>query len=268
MADILQQNILLSCVHDQHYGAEQLIPHHVLGIIISGVMEIFTPDGTIFLEPGSIGIMRKNTLLKTKKHPSLDGKPFKSISLFLTEEELKSFALKNSIPVQERFTGDPLFEIPKEGLFSGFFQSLIPYFDQPDYFTPKIAELKTNETIELLLQLNTSFFRAYLFDFSEPHKIDLEGFMQRNFLFNIPIAEFARLTGRSLSTFKRDFSKVFADSPEKWLRKRRLSEAHSLLKLEQRKPSDVYLQVGFENFSHFSSAFKTEFGYSPSSFMR
>ncbi len=267
MADVLQQNILLSCEYDFHFGTEQLVPHHALGLIISGTMEIFTPDGTRYLEAGTIGIMRKNTLLKTKKHPSPDGKPFKSFSLFLTEEELKSFALKNNVPQQGRFSGETLYEIPKDGIFNGFFQSVIPYFDKPDHFSPKLSAIKTEEAIELLLQLDPSFY-SFLFDFSEPFKIDLEGFMMKNFLFNIPLKEFARLTGRSLSTFKRDFSKVFEDSPEKWLRKRRLSEAHALLELQLHKPSDVYLQVGFENFSHFSTAFKNEFGYNPSSLVR
>jgi len=268
MADILQQNILLSCVYDFHYGTEQLVNHHALGMVISGTMEIFTPEGTIFLEAGRIGIMRKNTLLKTKKHPSADGKPFKSFSIFLTDEELKTYALKNAILAQERFTGDSMVEIKNDGFFKGFFQSVTPYFDQPDFFSSKMAAIKTEEAIELLLQLDNTFFRPYLFDFSEPFKIDLEGFMNKNFLFNIPIKEFARLTGRSLSTFKRDFTKVFEDSPEKWLRKRRLSEAYSLIKHQKTKPSDVYLQVGFENFSHFSTAFKTEFGSSPSSLMK
>lgn len=265
MADILQQNMLFSCVHEQHFGSEQLVSHHALGMVISGVMEIFTPEETIFLEAGTIGIMRKNTLLKTKKHPSANGLPFKSFSLFLTETDLKTFALKNGIPAQERFSGNPLYEIPGDGFFQGFFQSVIPYFDKPDYFTPKIADLKTNEVIELLLQLDRAYFLPYLFDFSEPFKIDLEAFMRKNYLFNIPMNEFARLSGRSISTFKRDFSKVFNETPEKWLKQQRLAEAKKLLQTTRLRPSDVYLHVGFENFSHFSNAFKNQFGYNASS---
>ncbi len=268
MEDILQHNLLLSCVHNEKFGTEQLVHHHALTVIVSGRMEMMTAEGIRFIEEGTMGILRRNTLLKTKKHPTNDGRPFKSFTLFITEDHLRDYSLKNSIPHQNRFHGDALYEIPSTSLFHGFFQSITPYFDQPEYFTPRISELKTNEAIELLLQLNHSFFSQYLFDFSEPFKIDLEGFMQKNFLFNIPMKEFARLTGRSLSTFKRDFSKTFQDSPEKWLRKRRLSEAYSLIKHQQTKPSDAYLQVGFENFSHFSTAFKTEFGYSPSSLVR
>jgi AraC-like DNA-binding protein len=267
MEDILQQNLLFSCVYNQKYGTEQLVTHHALTILISGQMEIVTTEGIQIIDEGTMGILRRNTLLKTKKHPPADGRPFKSFTLFITEEQLRDYALKNSIPHQQRFKGNLLYEIPNQSFFKGFFQSIVPYFDQPDFFTPRIAELKTSEAIELLLQLDESFV-GFLFDFNEPHKIDLEGFMKKNFLFNIPLTEFARLTGRSLSTFKRDFAKTFEETPEKWLRKKRLSEAHTLLQFQQQKPSDVYLQVGFENFSHFSTAFKSEFGYNPSSLVR
>ncbi len=264
MADQLQENMLFSCVHEQHFGTEQLVVHHALSIVISGKMEIFTPEGSRFFEEGNMGIMRKNTLLKTKKHPALDGRPFKSFTIFLTEEFLQQFALKNSIPAQERYLGNHLYEIPEESFISGFFQSLLPYFDRPDFFTSKMAALKTEEAVELLLRLDQSFY-GFLFDFSEPFKIDLEAFMHKNYLFNIPLVEFARLSGRSISTFKRDFSKTFRETPEKWLKQQRLSEAKNLLQNTKLRPSDVYLHVGFENFSHFSNAFKNYFGYNASS---
>lgn len=264
MADQLQENMLFSCVHEQHFGTEQLVIHHALSIILSGKMEILTSEGSLFFEAGKMGIMRKNTLLKTRKHPSPDGKAFKSFTIFLTEEFLQQYALQNNIPQQERFAENPLYEIPEESFVSGFFQSLLPYFDKPEFFSAKMAALKTEEAVELLLHLDRSFY-SFLFDFSEPFKIDLEAFMQKNYPFNIPMKEFARLSGRSLSTFKRDFSKVFRETPEKWLRKRRLLEAKNLIQSTGKKPSDVYLLVGFENFSHFSNAFKNHFGYNASS---
>lgn len=263
MSDIFQQNMLFSCVHEHHFGTEQLVAHHALSIVISGKMEIFTPEGARFFEAGSMGIMRKNTLLKTRKHPGAAGQPFKSFTIFLTEESLQHFALQNNVPPQERFTGNPLYEIPEESFLKGFFQSLLPYFDEPAFFTTKMSALKTEEAIELLLRLDRSFY-GFLFDFSEPFKIDLEAFMLKNYLFNIPLAEFARLSGRSLSTFKRDFSKIFRETPEKWLKQQRLQEAKNLLQSSRLKPSEVYLHVGFENFSHFSSSFKNYFGYNAS----
>jgi AraC-like DNA-binding protein len=46
--------------------------------------------------------------------------------------------------------------------------------------------------------------------------------------------------------------------------KRRLQEAHYLIKEKGQPPSDVYLELGFEDLSHFSFAFKKTYGVAPS----
>nr|WP_255547627.1 AraC family transcriptional regulator [Mucilaginibacter sp. dw_454] len=76
--------------------------------------------------------------------------------------------------------------------------------------------------------------------------------------------KFGYLTGRSLTTFKRDFKKAFYTTPQKWLTQKRLELAHYQLAEKKRKAADIYLEVGFENLSHFSYAFKKRFGYPPS----
>jgi AraC-like DNA-binding protein len=80
--------------------------------------------------------------------------------------------------------------------------------------------------------------------------------MEKNFMFNISISKCAYLTGRSLATFKRDFQKAFGTSPQKWLTEKRLQQAHFLIAEKRRKPSQAYIDAGFENFSHFTYAFK------------
>jgi len=42
-------------------------------------------------------------------------------------------------------------------------------------------------------------------------------------------------------------------------------EAKRLIEDEGEKPLDVYMKVGFKNLSHFSTAFKRQFGFTPSS---
>ena len=145
----------------------------------------------------------------------------------------------------------------------GFFDSLLPYAEHPDKLTAKIAELKTREAIELLLQ-SGDVYRKLLFDFQQPHKIDLEMYMNHNYMYSIPLPTFAKLTCRSLSTFKRDFTKNFETTPEKWLQQKRLEQAYYLISKRGMRPSEVYLEVGFENLSHFSFTFKKTFGLTPS----
>jgi AraC-like DNA-binding protein len=96
-----------------------------------------------------------------------------------------------------------------------------------------------------------------------PEKINLEEFMNRNYTFNVHIGRFAYLTGRSLSAFKRDFKTIFHETPGHWLIQRRLQEAHFLIEKKNKKASEIYLDLGFEDLSHFSSAFKKLFGLRP-----
>ncbi len=102
-----------------------------------------------------------------------------------------------------------------------------------------------------------------LVDFGDPGKINLSSFMECNYMFNMTMDKFGYLTGRSLTTFKRDFKRAFQTTPQKWLTQKRLELAHYQIREKTRKPSEVYLEVGFENLSHFNYAFKRYFGYAP-----
>ena len=61
-------------------------------------------------------------------------------------------------------------------------------------------------------------------------------------------------------TFKRDFKKISDLTPEKWLIRKRLEVAYAKMKEGGKKVVDVYAEVGFKNPSHFSTAFKKQYG--------
>jgi AraC-like DNA-binding protein len=68
----------------------------------------------------------------------------------------------------------------------------------------------------------------------------------------------------SLSTFKRHFIKEYKTSPRKWFKDKQLQKAKETLELDNLKPSDIYLDFGYNNLSNFSIAFKNKFGINPS----
>ena len=82
-------------------------------------------------------------------------------------------------------------------------------------------------------------------------------------MYEFTMEELAHYTGRSLATFKRDFKKVSDLTPEKWLIRKRLEVAYTMMQEGGKKIVDVYAQVGFKNQSHFSSAFKKQYGIAP-----
>ena len=131
-------------------------------------------------------------------------------------------------------------------------------------FPENIASLKITEAISILRNINKDI-DGVLANFEEPGKIDLVSFMEKNFMFNEPLEKFGYLTGRSMTTFKRDFKKAFNTKPQKWLTKKRLELAHYQLSEKKGKPVEVYYEAGFENLSHFSHSFKKLYGYNASS---
>jgi len=237
------QNILFSCEKEKSHTTKQVVPEHVLVYVVSGNVEFQFNDEKYLLEPQDIIIIRKNKLAKAHKIP-IGTTACKTINIFLTQEFVRHYAAQNNLAKQERYAGKAFVYLSKNKFIKAYFDSLLPYLDRPDKLSGKMAQLKTTEAIELLLDANTTMAQ-FLFDLSEPYKIDLERFIGKNFMFNIPLAEFARLTGRSLSTFKRDFKAIYNDTPERWLRERRLDEAKYLIDEEGQKPSDVYYNVGF-----------------------
>ena len=121
---------------------------------------------------------------------------------------------------------------------------------------------KMVEGLYVLLNTDKNLY-ASLFDFTAPWKIDLMDFMEQNYMNDLSLEEMASYTGRSLSTFKRDFQKYSELTPQRWITQRRLEAACELLRTSRQKVSEVCGKVGFKNLSHFSKIYKERYGVSP-----
>jgi pimeloyl-ACP methyl ester carboxylesterase/AraC-like DNA-binding protein len=97
-------------------------------------------------------------------------------------------------------------------------------------------------------------------------KIDIEKTMLDNFQYNLTVEDFAKLCGRSLSVFKRDFSQHFNTTPFRWLKTKRLEYAKTLLLESQLNVNQICYESGFKNNSHFCQSFKEKFKLPPKQF--
>lgn len=236
--------------------------HSTLVLQVSGHFTLETASQRISMGRGEMLLIRKNQLGEITKVP-LDGGNYQTIVICLKEELLRKIALEEQMETGKKYTGPPNVLIPENDFLHGFFQSVIPYVYHPEEkITNALGILKVKEAVQLLLHAMPGL-KEFLFDFSEPYKMDLEKFMVSNFHFNVPVEKFARLTGRSLAGFKRDFQKIFGMAPRAWLQEKRLTEARRLLEKRNKKPSAIYLDLGFESLSHFSHSFKKKFGKAP-----
>jgi len=257
-----QPGILYSCYMRKSSEGEQFIPEHVLSYNISGVNEIFVDGRKYVFKEGDFRFFKRNQLARYTKYPP-EGGEYCSISITMDQEILKEVSREYNFHANRPYTGHGAVWLKPVTLLKSYVDSLRPHLDNDGKLHDIFVRLKVKEAVLVLLQVAPEL-KDVLFDFSEPGKIDLEAYMNEHYRFNVDLNRFAYLTGRSLATFKRDFGKIFNISPNRWLQQKRLDYAYYLVKEKGWKPSDVYLEAGFKDFSHFSYAFKKLFGTAPS----
>jgi AraC-like DNA-binding protein len=261
---ISYSGIFLSCFSDYSEKCIHTTPEHVLVYLYSGEQVIEDRNRKITLQAGDCAFIRRDHRLKMYKN-SKDEALYKGISLTFKRSILREFYSKMDkaeIPKNIAVSDDYVFKLQPSPAIESLFQSLTPYFDSNIKPTEGVTHLKLLEGIYALLNSNEQLY-PILFDFAEPWKVDILEFLNENYADELTMEQIASFTGRSLATFKRDFKKISNLTPQKWLIKRRLEAAYSKLKEEGKKVQDVYVEVGFKNPSHFSTAFKKQYGISP-----
>ncbi|ASK28876.1 AraC family transcriptional regulator [Chryseobacterium sp. T16E-39] len=253
-----------SCIVGPAISQEQFISEHFFLFLVKGNMNGYDGNKHYVLKPGESCIVRKNRLARYNK--VRDNNQFEKVIFFFDEAFLKDFRKKHSITFSNHISDDTFIKLKKDKLINSFLLSLEPYYTGSGDINTSFSDLKREELLLILLQLQPELSDV-LFNFGIPGRLDLEEFMQKNYKFNVSMERFAFLTGRSLSSFKRDFKTIFNETPNRWLTKRRLQEARFLVEQKKQRPSDIYLDLGFEDFSHFSFAFKKEFGVSASNLL-
>jgi AraC-like DNA-binding protein len=258
-------NTITSCYIGPEISPEQFISEHFFLYLIRGSVVGYDGHRKYTLKTGEYCIARKNHLARYSKHK--DGDQFSKVVVIFDEAFLKAFQQKHNVRAGSgQALADAFILLRKNNLIPNYIRSLGPYYNGEGKIDDTFSQLKREELLLILLQTDPQLADV-LFDFGIPQKIDLEAFMNNNYKFNVSIGRFAWLTGRSLSAFKRDFRQIFNDTPSHWLIQKRLREGYFLINKKGQKPNDIYLDLGFEDLSHFSFAFKKQFGVTPSSLL-
>jgi AraC-like DNA-binding protein len=146
-----------------------------------------------------------------------------------------------------------------------FFLSMSSYFARTTEPDKELLELKFRELILTLADdpMNAELLSYFCSLLNEPNSVSLQRTMNDNYCFNLTLNQYAKLCNRSLSGFKRDFQKIMHTTPGKWLLEKRLNHALQLLKNKEKNVNEIAFESGFENASHFTSAFKKRYQSTP-----
>lgn len=149
---------------------------------------------------------------------------------------------------------------PLQVLYNSFFS----YLKAPSKTPQKIVELKFREMLmNICLNPANVQVRNMIYTLADNSGGSIEQIMEEQYFYNLKIEDYARLCGKSISTFKREFRNSYHTTPGKWLLERRLHLAREMMLSSDATVQEVCYDCGFESDAHFNRSFKAAFGTTP-----
>ncbi|GAA0432006.1 helix-turn-helix transcriptional regulator [Aeromonas salmonicida] len=175
----------------------------------------------------------------------------------------------------QRF-GSLLSEVPR---LEGMAPTLLPFHSSPlltqciqgllgltEYeHPPALAQLRTEELLFLLaFGEQGPQLMSILRQLSNRQVERLQQFMEKHYLMEWKLSEFAKEFGMGLTTFKELFGSIYGVSPRAWISERRILFAHQLLLNSEMSIVDIAMEAGFSSQSYFTQSYRRRFGCTPS----
>jgi len=252
-------------------GKEGFLSTHALTMVLQGTLRLENEDSGFFMDvpAGKLVFIPKGLYTVSDILPGNGA--FEAMMFFFESDVIRQFlesqAFKND---GNNSPATPVIITSNDDLRL-FSRSLLQFYGGDVPANRQLAKLKL---LELLHLLHRSFpdknhLPNLLAALDRRERRSLGEFMQANFYKPLGIEDYAYLTGRSISTFTRDFKAKFEGvSPKQWLIERRLERAHGLLVRNHiNNISEVAWESGYENVPHFIKEFHKKYGITPKQFL-
>lgn len=263
----------LSCVvykklDDPVWHKEGYVSTHAITVVLKGLLRVENDEGLFTEVPeGHMIFLPKGLYTISDIIPR--GGSFEAMVFFFEREVIGQFleSLNYKCSKEKSLSHFPLRYTENVQIFTESLLRMYGELERP------IRPLTKVKLFELLHLIHASYkgdncFAMALSTLNNKERKSLKEFMYANFSKPLGIEDYAYLTGRSLSTFRRDFKTQFGGiSPKQWLIERRLEKAHDLLSKNHTTVNDVVFEIGYENVPHFIKAFRDKYGLPPKQFL-
>lgn len=228
---------------------------------------LFMKEGTMLLEHGDDRYtIQKNQLAFIRKGMWLRHTCQSSDSIWITFDITKDlvidFTRQNGLSLLVKNDTGSIIVTGTDENWLLYIASLQPYI-QETIIAGSFLRIKLMELLFCLAATNP-LIMAQLLDVHESPRTDISRIVEENMLNSISLNQLARLAGRSVSSFRRDFLSIYNMPPSKWIRLKRLEKAQQLLTATNMSVTSICYELGFESIAHFSRIFKSRFGCAPS----
>ncbi|WP_338841017.1 AraC family transcriptional regulator [Flavobacterium ginsenosidimutans] len=238
-----------------------ILNQNIISFLIEGTKEVIFDNEALSITPSKFIVMRSGNCLMTEKRIS-ETSLYKSVLLFFSNEMLYNFIRKMESERSESIEPKSVYAFDYDNFLKRFVDSLGDISNLSKAVQSKLLEVKFEE---IMLYLTDKYGTDFLYSLTTNSDDAAQKFIrtiENSHLSKLTLKELAFLCNMSVSTFKREFEKYYSESPIKWFQNKRLEHAHYLLS-QEKSPSEVYFEAGYENLSSFSQAYKIKYGVTP-----
>ena len=158
-------------------------------------------------------------------------------------------------------------KINNDFLIQKYIEGLLFYFENPSLVNEDILILKLKEIILLLSQTqNAEAIQIILSQLFSPKVYTFKQIIEANLLTQFTIEELAQQTNLSVSSFKREFAKLYDDTPANYIKTKKLEKATELLLVSNERISDIAFACGFNDLANFTKNFKEKYNCTPTNY--
>ncbi|MEE1898771.1 AraC family transcriptional regulator [Flavobacterium rakeshii] len=158
-------------------------------------------------------------------------------------------------------------KIKNDFLIKKYIEGLLFYFENPSLINEEILILKLKEIILLLSQTqNANIIQTILSQLFSPATYTFKQIIEANLFTQINIEELAKRTNLSISSFKREFKKLYNDSPANYIKTKRLERAAELLLISNERITDIAFDCGFNDLANFTKSFSDKYKTTPTNY--
>ena len=152
-------------------------------------------------------------------------------------------------------------------LIKKYIEGLLFYFENPALVSEEMMVLKLKEIILLLSQTqDAELIQTILSQLFSPASYSFKQVIEAHLYSPISIEELAQHTNLSVSSFKREFSKQYHDTPAHYIKTKKLEKAAELLLVSPNRISDIAYDCGFNDLANFTKNFTEKYEVSPSQY--
>lgn len=157
--------------------------------------------------------------------------------------------------------------INNDFLIQKYIEGLLFYFENPSLVSDEILILKLKEIILLLSQTQQAeIIQTILSQLFSPTTFTFKQIIEANLYSPVSVDDLAQKNNLSASSFKREFKKLYHDSPASYIKSKRLERAAQLLSVSDERITDIAFDCGFNDLANFTRSFHDRYGVAPSNY--